>query len=332
MIRMHMNESPYDFPFRAKVRMLFRALITPWNRYPEAMTEKALEALSSFTGKKKENLLLGNGSNELIRLSFLTWGGAGKKIVWASPTFVTYEKEARRSGCCPLAVPLDEDLDFDFGTFSEAAEKADMVVLISPGNPSGKQLAIKKIEEIVKHCPGMVIVDEAYGEFAGQTAMDLIEKYRNLIILRTFSKAFGLAGGRIGYAVGSQRIIEDLKKASLPYNPGIFPLLLLQEAIKEKRVPGKRVKKICNERARLLVSLKKMPFVDVCPGEGNFFLMRGKSREANTVIFNVLQEKKILPRVYREEGAIVRLRITVGRPWENRRFLKAMETVQRRLS
>ena len=332
MIRMHMNESPYDFPFTAKLRVMARALFVPWNRYPEESAREAVDALSLYTGQKRNNLLLGNGSNELIRLAFLAWGETGKRVLMVSPGFVTYEKEASRSGCETVRVPLGKDLSFDREAFLAHVKRADLVVLISPGNPSGELLNRDFLEEAVKACPGKVLIDEAYGEFAGLSAVTLIDRYENVVILRTLSKAFGLAGARIGYALGSLKCMEELKRVALPYSPGIFPLMLLREALKRKRVMEKRVMKLRSERARLIVRLQKSPIVDVVPGEANFILLQGMSRERAQALREALNRERIVPRLYQDETFASRLRITVGRPRDNSRFLRAVEKVERRFS
>ncbi|HPE29472.1 MAG TPA: histidinol-phosphate transaminase [Candidatus Mcinerneyibacteriales bacterium] len=332
MIRMHMNESPYDFPFTAKLKVMARALFISWNRYPEKAAEDAVDELSLYTGKKEDNLLLGNGSNELIRLAFLAWGEKGKRVLMISPGFVTYEKEASRSGCETVRIPLEKDLTFDREAFLAHVKRADLAVLISPGNPSGELLNRDFLEEAVKACPGKVLIDEAYGEFAGLSAVTLIDRYENVVILKTLSKAFGLAGARIGYALGSKTCIEDLKNVSLPYSPGIFPLMLLREALKRKRVMEKRVAKIRSERARLITRLKRSPVFQVFPGEGNFILLGGRTPESRRVLLDTLNQEKILPRLYQDEAFASRLRITVGRPRDNSRFLKAVEKVERRFA
>lgn len=332
MIRMHMNESPYDFPFRAKLKVMVSSLFIPWNRYPEDLTDDAIKALSRYTGKNCENLLLGNGSNELIRSAFLSWGGTGKRVLMISPGFVTYEKEISRSGCRLVRIPLKKDLSFDRTGFLAVVTEADFVILLSPGNPTGEALSRSFVEETVSKCPGKVLIDEAYGEFAGVSCVSLIEKYENVVILRTFSKAFGLAGARIGYALGSKTCIEDLKNVSLPYSPGIFPLLMIKEAIAGKRVMEKRVAKIRSEGARLIARLKRSPVFQVSPGEGNFILLRGKTPESRRVLLDSLNQEKILPRVYRDGVIAPWLRVSVGSPGENKRFLKAVESAQRRLS
>lgn len=332
MIRMHMNESPYDFPFTAKLRVMARALFVPWNRYPEESAREAVDALSLYTGQKRDNLLLGNGSNELIRLAFLAWGATGKRVLMISPGFVTYEKEASRSGCETVRVPLGKDLSFDREAFLAHVKRADLVVLISPGNPSGELLSRDFLEEAVKTCPGKVLIDEAYGEFAGLSAVSLIDRYENVVILRTLSKAFGLAGARIGYALGSLKCMEELKRVALPYSPGIFPLMLLREALKRKRVMEKRVMKLRSERARLIVRLQKSPVVDVVPGDANFILLQGMSRESGQALREALNRERIVPRLYQDKAFASLFRITVGRPRDNSRFLRAVEKVERRFS
>ncbi|HOO60296.1 MAG TPA: histidinol-phosphate transaminase [Candidatus Mcinerneyibacteriales bacterium] len=332
MIRMHMNESPYDFPFRAKLKVTLKALFTSWNRYPEELNHEALNELSLYTGKNAENLWLGNGSNELIRLAFLAWGDKGKRVLMISPGFITYEKEAARSGCEAIRVPLKNDLSFDRTVFLDEVKRADLVILISPGNPSGESLPVNFIEKVARKCPGRVLIDEAYGEFAGESCIPLIERHENVVILRTLSKAFGLAGARIGYAIGAKRTIEELRKVSLPYNPGFFSLLLLKEAVGRKRVMEKRVAKLRSERARLIVRLKKSPFFTVVPGEANFILVREKTPESRQALLDSLDHERIVPRVYENGPLATWLRFTVGRPRENNRLLKAVDSVQRRLS
>lgn len=332
MIRMHMNESPYDFPFTAKLKVMITALFIPWNRYPEESAEEAIEELSLYTGKKRDNLLLGNGSNELIRLAFLAWGGEGKRLLMVSPGFITYEKEAGRCRCDMIRISLRSDLSFDREAFLAEVPRADIVILISPGNPSGKLLTRSFIEEVIGKCSGRVLIDEAYGEFAGASDFSLIDRYANVVILKTLSKAFGLAGARMGFAAGSRKCIEELNEVSLPYNPGIFPLLLLKEAVRRKRIMESRVRKISIQRARLIVRLKKNPFFDVAPGDANFILIRGQDRESREALVEALSREKVVPRKYQDGALASWLRITVGRPRDNNRFLKAVESAQRRLS
>ncbi len=327
VINMDMNELPYDLPVSVKVRALFRMLSMSWNRYPSGLDDELRNLLAEQCGVDAENIILGNGSNELIRLAIMAWGGRGRRIVSPFPAFITYEKETACSGSDALYVPLNENLSLDRSRFLKESENADLTILVNPANPTGETCDSRFITELLGRAKGMVILDEAYVDFSDEDNLDLIKQYNNLVILRTLSKGMGLAAIRLGFGIAGCKVIEEINKVAMPYSPGSLTLCAAIEGVRRMIRLRKRIKRIRRERALLIEFMKEVSWLELYPGNGNFILLRCISEKYRQMFLSCLGQQNIKIRLY--SGGILNdwMRVSVGKRSENRRFIACVKQI-----
>ncbi len=188
-------------------------------RYPETYNESLKEAIAEYVGLSPSHVVTGVGSDDILDSTFRAFGDAGSDVAMPNPTFVMVPVFARLNGLRPVMVPLTPSYDVDVEATVAAA--APITYLCSPNNPTGTSFSRVAIDEIVRGTPGIVVIDEAYFEFSHETAIDLVSTNDRVVIARTFSKAFGLAGLRVGYAVGAPAVIAEIEKARGPYKVGL---------------------------------------------------------------------------------------------------------------
>jgi len=325
-VKINQNENPWDLPEAVKRRVLEKALVRPWARYPDFDPRELTEALARFSGWSADGILAGNGSNELIEALLLVTVGPGTKVVIPEPTFTLYALLTGILGGEGIRVPLTEDLRYDTGALVEARRHSDPAVTIvcSPNNPTGTSLTRHELERLCQASDGLVVVDEAYHEFSGETAVPLLEKHPNLVVLRTFSKAMALAGLRVGYLLSSPEIVREVNKARLPYNLNFFTQTAAIAALEEHAVLEEMVRRLVEERERLLKRLEDVPGVRAWPSKANFFLLELLATSPKAV-FESLYRRGVLVRDVSSYPMLSRcLRISVGTPDENETFLHAL--------
>ncbi|MFO7573860.1 MAG: histidinol-phosphate transaminase [Bacteroidales bacterium] len=317
------NENPFGFRYKG---------IPDLNRYPAALHRALRERLSSITGIPSGNIIAGNGSDEIIDLMIRAFCRPGiDSIIITPPTFGIYEVQARANATGILRVPLTDDFLPDAGAIVAAAaesaskgSQAKIVFLCSPNNPTANLVPVELIEEITASFPGLVIVDEAYIEFSGTNgAIDLLQSYSNLMILRTFSKARGMAGARLGIGYSCEEVISVLNKIKLPYNVNTLTLDAALKSLDNEKETLQQVAVIIEERRKLTEELSTMQgIVKVWPSDANFLLVRVEDPKG---LYKYLAERGIVVRDRSSmEGCEGCLRITVGRPPENRLLLEAI--------
>ena len=327
-VKINQNENPWDLPEAVKRRVLEKALVRPWARYPDFDPRELTEALARFSGWSADGILAGNGSNELIEALLLVTVGPGTKVVIPEPTFTLYALLTGILGGEGIRVPLTEDLRYDTGALVEARRLSDpaVTVVCSPNNPTGTSLTLHELERLCQASDGLVVVDEAYHEFSGETAVPLLEKHPNLVVLRTFSKAMALAGLRVGYLLSSPEIVREVNKARLPYNLNFFTQTAAIAALEEHAVLEEMVRRLVEERERLLKRLEDVPGVRAWPSKANFFLLELLATSPKAV-FESLYRRGVLVRDVSSYPMLSRcLRISVGTPDENETFLHALGT------
>jgi histidinol-phosphate aminotransferase len=322
-VKLDANERPEDLPPKVKGALTERLAAVAANRYPEIGQHTLKAALADGLGLAADNIALGNGSSEVLAALCRVFGGPGRKIVFPSPSFSMYPIYSLLADSQPVTVELD-------GEFALAPEKvfttalqeqASLIILSNPNNPTGGLMTSEAVEYIVAGARCPVVVDEAYGDFAGQSAFKLLGKYPNLVIARTFSKAYGLAAARVGYIMAEREIIALVSKMLLPYHLNAFSLnaALVAWELRAEFAPG--IARTVAERERLAAAMKELPAVEVFPSAANFLLIRcGQARE----LAEHMAGKGI---GVRDFGAAPRLegclRVTVGTRLENDAFLAA---------
>lgn len=327
-VKLDANEAAEDFPPPLKDEVLRRLAAVNFNRYPERAAVELTDELSRFLGVPADRIILGNGSDELIQMLVLAVG-PGRKVVIPAPTFSMYRRSAQLAGAVPVEVPLHDDFTLDAaGVLAAAGAEPGLIFLCSPNNPTGNCFPAAAVEMILRNTRSLVALDEAYGDFAGQDSLPLLSRYDNLVILRTFSKAFGLAGIRVGYGVAGEDARTELSKVKPPYNLNAFALLTAKVAIENPDYRRERIVRIRRERDALAAALGSLAGVEVFPSEANFILFRlpGKGR----MLADELKADGVGVRSFAGEPKLADcLRITVGSREENGGFLDRLNRALR---
>ena len=310
-IFMDANESPYDCAF---------------NRYPDPRQKALKKKISSIKGVPVENIFLGNGSDEAIDLCYRIFCRPGvDSAVTIAPSYGMYKVCAQTNDVALEEVLLEEDFSLDTGKVLSACRRtgAKLLFVCSPNNPTSNAFPLEQIEEILSRLDGIMVLDEAYVDFSSLgSALGLLSRYGNLIILQTLSKAWGMAGLRVGLAFSSKEIISYFDKVKYPYNINVLAQRTALGAL-DRRVLDAHVREILSQRARLEKVLPTLPGVEkVFPSEGNFLLVRFTDPDK---VYDELVDKGIIVR-NRSRVALCSgcLRITVGTPAENDALLEVL--------
>lgn len=295
--------------------------------YPRPMADGLREALAQYMDVTPENVLCGNGGDEMISYVLGTFLNPGEQILLHSPTFDMYELGARTLGASAIKVKDLPGYRRDQKGILEAMKtyQPKITVICNPNNPTGELISASFIEEVLKAADNIVFVDEAYMEFAGkESVVPLIQRYPNLIVLRTLSKAFGLAGMRSGCLVADAELINGIAKIKAPYNLNSFTQLLAEIVIRHKEEVLSWKNQIIEERDRLFDELKKIPGVTVHPSATNFLLVQVERKQEE--IFEALRKEDILVKIYKGNDELPNAyRITVTTKEVDDRLLKVFK-------
>ncbi len=323
-VKLNQNESPYELPDDLKRRILELVFDEAWGRYPEPMPSDLVEALASFAGVDAARLIVSNGSNTLLHHLLHTTVTTGTGVVIPSPSFSLYAQYATICGGHPLLVPLDDQFGFDLDALHRtiADERPGVVILCAPNNPTGCDIQNDALEVMLQMTEGYVVVDEAYGEFTDRTATGLLNRYANLVVLRTLSKAFGGAGIRIGYLIAHPEVVTEVLKVKVPFDINTFSRVAALELLKHADLIQDRANRIRQERTRLFEAMEQIPGIVPYPSSANLILFDVGTPDE---IFSRLIERGVLIRNVSGYPNLSRcLRVSVGTPEENDTFLQAL--------
>lgn len=331
-INLSANENSYGLPAVVAAKVADALVFAPTNRYPSALADDLRSALAVRHGVVPERVIVGNGGDELIFNLFLAFGGAGRVLVNCPPTFTVYRTYAELLGLTVVDVDRDESFAVRTEELLEAAHShsAALTVITSPNNPTGTVMGIDEIDTICGATDGLVLIDQAYIEFAnpGYEATALLDAHPNLVILRTFSKAYALAGLRVGYVLASEGVIAALAAVRQPYSVNVLAQAAASTVIACADACASTIARIVAEREALRMRLNDLAHrgLTVFPSEANFLLVRVP--EAHRVWERLRDEHSVLVRDFSSapglEGC---LRVTVGTSRENERLIAGLEAV-----
>jgi histidinol-phosphate aminotransferase len=328
LIKLDAMENPYGWPAELTDAWLETLRGVELNRYPDpAATELNEQLRLAMQVPRGMQLVLGNGSDELIQMLALAVAAADRVVLAPEPTFVMYRMIAAVAGMGYRAVPLAEDFSLDSRSMCAAIEQHEpaIVFLAYPNNPTGTLFASGAIEAIVRAAPGLVVVDEAYAPFTDASFMPRLGEFPNLLVLRTLSK-MGLAGLRLGLLAGPPEWLGEIDKTRLPYNINVLTQVSAAFALRHKALLDEQAVRIRNDRAGLLRRLSALAGVQAFPSEANFILFRLPAGSADRVSAS-LREQGVLIKNLNPAGGRLQdcLRVTVGSPQENDAFMTALE-------
>lgn len=324
-VKLDAAEGPYAPPEQVAERLAELARFLPYQRYPAVDASELKKALAAWYRTSPDRLVVGNGSDELIQLICTVFGGQGTKVLIPAPTFSMYAVIARALDMEPVEVDLLEDWSLDLQAMLDALEDdaVRIVFLASPNNPTGNRFDQEAIEAIIEANRALVVIDEAYGEFAGSTLAGLLDGHPHVVVLHSCSK-IGLAGLRLGTLIAGPSVVAAVEKARLPYNVNSFTQAAVRLVLEHKEALERQIEAVRAERGRLLEALGAQPGVTAYPSQANFVLLRVDGLEAG-VLHERLLEAGVLVRYFGGPGRLGRcLRVTVGKPEENTAFLEAL--------
>ncbi len=319
------NESRWPLPESLTRKMTEAVTSVDPRPYPDRSYPAVREALGRLAGWDPEGIAFGNGGDDMLALIGVAATGPGRTGIYPSPGFSMYPWAIRRAGARPAPVPLGEDLAYDVdGLIARIGEEQpSLVFLTSPHNPTGQQLPLDEIRRIAEAAPGFLLVDEAYHEFSEFTARPLLDEFGNVILLRTFSKAMALAGGRLGYLLGAPEAILSIRRAQPPFPVGIYTCRAGAAAMNERAALFELTARIVAERDSLRKRLADIPGIRVWPSQTNFLLFHTPAD--STVLARRLLARGVALRDFSRHPMLAgTLRVTVGTPEENEVFLGAL--------
>ena len=323
IIKLNGNENRYG-PSKRVMEAI--AAYPHYNFYPDPGQNRLREALSKYLDVAPERIVAGNGADEIIDLVMRMYVGSGDKIIDPDPTFGMYSVCAKICGGEVVTVPRDESFEIDLEQTKVAIDEgAKAIFTASPNNPTGNVAPVWQVRELLE-TGILVVVDETYYEYCGETVLPLLDEYPNLIVLRTFSKWAGLAGLRIGFGIMHPDVASLMMGVKPPYNVNLAAEVALLASLDELDTLQGRVRGIVAERERLMAALEAIPGVEPCPSKGNFILFRtpeGMGRE----VFESLCSKGIFLRYFSTERLKNYVRTSVGLPHENDAVIQGLRDI-----
>lgn len=275
-IKVNANESTVGLPPLVEERVMNRLAFVAFNRYPNAEYYSLVEQIAKNFAVDAAQVLLGNGSSEIIEKVFHAFGGAGRKIVYPQPSFSMYKIYAKAAEAEGIPFDLDDRFALDVDAFIAKIKEVDasLAVVCNPNNPTGNALTPAQVEKIAASIDCAFLLDEAYVEFYGRSAVNLVAKYPNLLVARTFSKAYGLAGARVGYMIAQPEVTRMINKCFMPYHMNTLSLAAadIVYQMRDEFVP--RLQITISERRRMFKRLSTLEDIEVFPSETNFVLIR----------------------------------------------------------
>ncbi|MGE5486064.1 MAG: histidinol-phosphate transaminase [Ignavibacteriales bacterium] len=328
-IRLDMNENPFEMPQDMKRSILEKAMSLPFNRYyaeiggpAGAGVDRLLEKIADMNGVSPGMVTLGNGSDELIMINSSVAVGSRGAIIVSTPTFGMYSLAARVYGRPVVEVPMSPRFEPDLPRLLEEAKAPGCLVFVCrPNNPTGNLCDIRVVETLLCETGAVVIVDEAYYEFCGETVAGMLSRYPRLAVMRTMSKAWGIAGLRLGYMLASPEYTERVRAAKIPFNINILTQMIALEVLDRRDLVERTVTALREERSWLERALGGIRGITVFPSVTNFLLIRTPLDARR--LHAALRERQIYVRLV--NGLPDCIRVAVGTRNENEGFVGALE-------
>lgn len=297
--------------------------------YPLGGVERLIDTLSKFIKIPSSMIGVGNGSDQILDLILSNFASKETKVLTSNPTFGFFEERCKLYDIPLIAIPFSDDMKLDVADFLKQSKNADILYLDSPNNPTGFQFSKSHLEKLIKSFNGLVIIDEAYGEFSEYTVSDMVKTQSNLIVVQTLSKSFGLAGIRLGYFIANKKFTEAFMNVlQYPYPLSTITIESGIEALKKSNVMKDTIDNIKTERKRIIENLQKHDTFEVFDSKANFVLFDAHGSYKR--VYSALSEQGIsirkLGKIGNHDGC---LRVTIGTKEMNSKFLLAIRDLLR---
>lgn len=324
-VRLNTNESPYPPPPEWLDALQEELAAIPFNRYPDREARALREGIAALHGVPADRVFAANGSNEALQVLLLAYGGPGRRAAVFEPTYALHTQIARIAGTEVIEGRRREDFTLDPDEVARVVALGPEITFVcSPNNPTGRVESRADVVSLLEQIPGLLVVDEAYGQFASWSAVDLVADDSPVIVVRTYSKTWSMAAARLGYLIGPAPLVAELDKVALPYHLDSVKQIAGRLALRFETEMHARVAALVEERGRIQAALAELP-VETWPSEANFILFR-PTAVPGRVVWERLLERSVLVRDCTSwpnlDGC---LRVTVGTPEENGAFLTALK-------
>lgn len=319
VIKLNSNENPYP-PSPAALAAL-KDIDGEWlRRYPEPYGGEFRQAASKVLGVPSDWIIVGNGSDEILSIVIRACAEPGRKVVYPMPTYVLYRTLTQMQAADILEIPYKEDNVLPLGEL--IAANGCVTFIASPNSPSGHVVPSEDLRKLASELSGVLVIDEAYVDFAQASALDLVQEYENVILIRTLSKGYSLAGLRLGFGIGNPKLLDGLFKVKDSYNIDAIACKVATAAITDQAYKNACVAKVKASRTQLAKDLTNLGF-RVWDSHGNFLLTQPPAGNAE-YLYQKLKEQKILIRYFKQPGLEDKLRITVGTDEQNQILVQAL--------
>ncbi len=327
-VRLNTNESPLPPPPEWLEALRDTVGRIAYHRYPDRSAAGLRAALAGLHGVKPEQVFCANGSNEVLQSVCLAYGGPGRAVATFEPTYALHSHIAHLTGTAVVEGPRAPDFSLDLDVVRDVLQgrRPEIAFLCSPNNPTGLAENRTTVDAVLAAGPGMVVVDEAYGQFADWSALEVVDDRVPLVVTRTFSKTWSMAGVRLGYLIGPAPVVAVLERVALPYHLDAVKQEAGRLAVRYVDQMEARVGAIVRERQRLQAALASLP-VTAWPSQANFVLFRPETRKGSEVWQGLLDRSVLVRDTSSWPGLSGCLRVTVGTPEENDAFLAALREV-----
>jgi histidinol-phosphate aminotransferase len=326
-VKLDANEHPFTLPPVVREAVLQGLAAVSINRYPDPEAEGLRHTLAKRLDVTPDMLLLGNGSDELVQMVLMACGSSGAAVLTPTPAFTMYGLGARMLDQRAVEVPLTTDWGLDMPQMlaAIARERPRVTFLATPNNPTANCFDGAAVHRLIEATPGVIVVDEAYYEFSGQTVLPLLKAYPHLLVFRTLSKV-GMASLRVGILVGNPPLVREINKVRLPYNLSTYSQVAAAVVLQHWEMLAPEFRAVIREREQLRQGLARIPGVTVFPSQANFLLVHVDAGAAR--VWEALGAHGILVRHFPGASALQDcLRITVGTPPENEFLTTTLQTI-----
>jgi len=321
IVKLNTNENPYP-PSPQVTKVLAEISAERLRRYPDPLATDFRLAAGEIHGLPPEYIMCCNGGDELLSMAFRAFCDESRPVAYPVPSYSLFPVLAKLQNCRAIEIPFDSEFNLPAKL---AGTNAALTIVCNPNAPTGTFVRVEELASLADEISGVLLVDEAYVDFAEANCMALVKNFDNVIILRSLSKGYSLAGLRFGYAIAQPDLIAGLMKVKDSYNVDAVAIAVATAAIKDQKYFKENIEKVRAERSRLTISLQKLGF-DVPDSQSNFVLAKCKNCNAPEV-YEKLVEQNIYIRYFAYPGLEDKLRITVGNPEQNDKLLAALQGI-----
>ncbi|MBD2092481.1 histidinol-phosphate transaminase [Microcoleus sp. FACHB-1515] len=319
IIKLNTNENPYP-PAPGAIAVL-RNLDSEWlRRYPDPYANEFRQAVSEAIGVPRDWVIVGNGSDELLNVLMRACVEGDRKVAYPMPTYVLYRTLSEMQPAKVIEIPYSAD--FRLPTAALLQENAALTCIATPNSPSGHAVPLAELRQLAAGLTGVLAIDEAYVDFADETALPLVEEFEHVIIIRTLSKGYSLAGLRLGFGIAQPKLLAGLFKVKDSYNIDAIACHVGAAAMRDQAYKNACAQKVKEARSQLLIDLKNLSF-RVWNSQANFLLAQPPQNNAEA-LYLALKERGILVRYFKQPGLDDKLRITIGTEEQNRLLVEAL--------